>query len=136
MSYAPDLPTVRRYVSPRSFPFYRAFLQDSYPRASPRFGAPIPGTVSNRDSFRFRSGLGNGIVDDGNTRDASIVTLKAERERISQRVEQLHRAMMRQPMAERRKNWHHYYRRLVELMKLQAEISIAIAKRVNGGHSE
>ena len=71
-----------------------------------------------------------------NTRDASIVTLKAEREKISKRVEELNRAMMRQPMAERRKNWHHYYRRLVELTKLQAEISTTIATRVDGEHSE
>jgi thiamine kinase-like enzyme len=55
-----------------------------------------------------------------------IAALNAESDRIAQRLKRLHQEMMRQPMEERRANWHRYYQRLAELMERQDEVTQAM----------
>ena len=69
------------------------------------------------------------------TKEVMIAALKAESDKVSFRLKDLHQEMMRLPIAERRKRWEEYYRRLGWLMQRQQEIAEATAT-VSSNHPD
>ena len=65
------------------------------------------------------------------TNEAIIAALKAESDKVSHRLNDLHQEIMRLPINERRIRWEEYYRRLGSLMQRQQEIEEARAAVFN-----